>query len=147
VEFAAAGGHPGVEYGGHGEGLAVLAADEEGLLRTGTFRLPFVEAIGRHQRAVLAEGAAEARLFGDGLGAGIDEDRLRHFPRPGGDEAPADEEEAPRARMAPFPLADDDGDGLGGRDVVARREIRLVEIAEKFTHRLRGQGYRVASAH
>src|SRR5262249_28519263 len=104
---------------------------------------PFVEAVGREQAAAAPHGHAERRLLVDRLAARIDQERepggILH---PGRDDAPAHAQELALASLEPH-----DRHRLGRRHIVARREVRLLLIAEQGTNGLRRRNDCVAATH
>src|SRR6185295_3681447 len=134
----------GGQQASEGEGFAVLAMDEEGLLELALL-LPFIEAVGRDQTAFLLEAPLEGGLLGDALGAGVDHAVAdRRLLGPEGDEAPAQQVEPARAaglRDAHHRRF------LGGREVVARRQRRHLRDIEEQRDVVAGRAEGVASAH
>ncbi len=150
VDLLAVGPHPGLPQAGEAHGLAVGAAAQIGLRARRLARagaVPLVERVGRHQAAPPAQRVAEAGLLGQPLRPGIEDqrERLGILDEPG-QEGPARQREVPDdptllARRA------HDRDRLRRRDVVACREVRLLDIGEQRAHGLRRQGDGEASAH
>src|SRR6185295_7229872 len=127
-----------------GEGFAVLAVDEEGLLELALF-LPFVEAVHRHQAAFLLEAPLEGGFLGNALGAGVDHAVADGcLLGPERDEAPAQQVEPARAaglRHAHHRRF------LGGSEVVPRRQRRHLRDIEEQGDVVAGRAEGVASAH
>ena len=105
---------------------------------------PLVEAVGRQQAAVPAEGHPERRLLGDGLAARVDHPRAdRRILRPARDETPAHADELA------LTVGVDAHDRHFGhrRDVVARVHVRWRRQAEGQRDGRRMAVQLVASAH
>ncbi len=144
VDLLAVRAHPGFPQPGKGDRRAGFRANEiRPLRRAGRRRAPFVEAVGRNEAAPAPHGVAERRLVEHRLAARIDHERdgLRVL-HPGRNESPAHQAEGPPALGEA-----DHRDRLRRRHVVARREIRLLAIAEQRPDRGRRRGDDVASAH
>ena len=148
IDLAAGGAvSPGLPQAGEGDRPAVARPQPEGLARAagiGARQLaPFVEAGGRHQAAAIAHGGAERGFVQNPFGAGVDEKReLLRVLDPGRHQPPAHQREAAGAAHHAH-----HGDRLGRRDVVARREILAVEVAEQGFEFFRRGGQDETSAH
>src|SRR5690606_22655936 len=147
IEFVALAVHPLIPDRRHGEGRAILAADEPGLFRPRAFRLPFIKAGNGHKRAAMAESAPERRLLDNCFSTGIDENGLRHLLCPGRHKPPAHQQKMARALLFAIQGTGDDRHRLRRRDIVAGRKIRRFDEAEKRAHRLWRQGNCVSSTH
>ena len=105
--------------------------------------LPFVIAVGRDQAAPPPDRVLEGRFFRT-----VSERALisrREFPGvldPGRQQAPAHQPEMPDAVFD-----DHDGYRLGRRNIISRRKIGLLDIAENLPQGRRGRGYDETSAH
>ena len=134
---------PALIESGKGDQLALPRPEQEGAaLALGSG--PFVEAVGGDEAAAPTHGVAERGLHQHLLRAGIDQGRegFRILDE-GRQQAPAHQPEAPHA----FPVARHHGDRLRRCDIVARREIRRVGVAEIGAHGLRRRGQAIARAH
>ena len=143
VDLAAVGRHQRLPQAGDGDGRGIGAAEQEGLPAARPLP-PLVIGIHHEQAAAAADGVAEARFFRQCLGAGVDDQWKRlHILDKTRQESPAHESEVPQ----PVALQPNHRNRLRRRDIVARREIGLLDIAEEVAHRLGRQSKRVASAH
>src|SRR5262245_3968649 len=107
------------------------------------FLFPGVKAVGGNEAAPPAHGVAEGWLVVHGLAARIDEQaEILRVLDPRRDQAPTHQRELPFS----LDLAND-GHRLRRRDIVARREIRLLRIAEQAPDRFRRGNDHVASTH
>src|SRR6185503_11330858 len=88
-------------------------AEIDGAAVAGGGGFPFVKSVGGDEAAALAEGIFEGAPGGEGFGAGVDEGFCCAW-APGGEEAPVGEVDLWLGCVG------DDGDLLGGADVVAR---------------------------
>src|SRR5579885_714792 len=128
-----------------GERRAVAPSDQIGLLLL-AFLAPLVEAIGGHQAAAAAECVAESRLLERRLGPRIDHLRANlEIRRPRRHQAPAQVlQGALPGRLATLA---EHRRLLGRRDVVARREVGLLDEAELALELVAGRGQEISSAH
>jgi len=98
--------------------------------------LPFVIAVRRDQAAPPLDGVLEGGLFPDRLGARIDQQRKSTgILDPGRNQAPAHQPEMPAAI-----LQHHHWDRLGRRNIVARRKIGLLDVAENLPKSRRRRG-------
>ncbi len=138
----AVGTGPGFPKAGERHWTAGLRPDEIGPLAAALL-FPFVEAVGRKQAAAAAHGGTKGRLVDDRFTARVYQQRkCARVLDPGRDQAPAHQRELPLAFGKPH-----NRHGLGRRDIVTRRKIRLLEIAEQPPDRLGRARDHIASAH
>ena len=105
--------------------------------------LPFVVPIRRNQAAPPLDGVLERRLVENRLGTRIDQERkFTGILHPRWNQPPAHQPE-----MAAAIFQDDNRNGLSRRDIIPRREIRLLEIAEYLPKCLGWRGNYKTSAH
>ena len=142
VEFLAVRPDPGLGKTGESEQAAIAAIDEQRPLAP-RHRLPFVIAVGRNETAATPHRVLECRLVLNRLRAGVDHQRdFTGILDPGRDQPPAHQPEVPRTS-----IEDHDRYRLGRGDIVPRREIWLLGIAENLSNCRRGRGNDEASAH
>jgi len=135
---------PAIPQASENEGVARLEMNVNGLFASGD-PLPFEEAIGEDDAAFFAEGSAKSRFGGNAFGAGVDEAAADFFVlRPKGDQAPAG-----TAKLgATVLMANGDGGGLRGGEIIARDEIDLgLFQAHAHEELLVALGVCVTSAH
>src|SRR5690606_6429481 len=142
VDLPAVAVDPGFPQSSECVGYAVSGANQKKPLALG-FLFPFVETVRGNQSAAAPLRGAQRRVVEDAFEARIDQERefLRVL-HPGGNEAPAGEGEMPLALIETH-----QGDGLGGGDIVARREIRPFLVAKEPPQGLGRRGDYEASAH
>src|SRR4051812_26286917 len=134
--------HPAFPETRKGERSATFPPHEIRLLLL-ALALPLIKAIRRKQAAPVLHRVLEGRLVEDRLAPRIDDERERaRVFHPSREKPPAHQ------RKLPFPFRHaHDRHRLSRRDVVARRKVRLLQVAEKLPDCLWSRGYGVAAAH
>jgi hypothetical protein len=143
VDFLAVRAHPGFRQGSKTDRLPVAAIDEKGPLAAAGI-LPLVIAVGRNQAAAAPDRVLERRLVPDCLGAGVDQQReFAGVVDPTRHQSPAHQAEMPAAIM----VENDHRNRLRRRNIMSRREIGLLGIAEQLPKRRGRRGNDETSAH